>query len=182
MSKDNLRRIFYLIGMIGIFVAGLAFVMLSDLLIKTISTWLFVAILFSLGSGVCCILSGTYKEKRKLEIVMKSVSVGLAVLFLGFLLFYRFGPLSVFETNREKGLSLITTIICLVLSVVAITGQVGDLILTVLNKEEVVNEQSIKDNVGSQQMFNAEVSNTEGVSEESTADDLPQTGKTDAQA
>lgn len=179
MSRDNLRRVFYLIGMIGIFVAGLAFVMLCDMLIKTVSTWLFVAMLFSLGSGVCCVLSGTFKDKRKAEIVLKSVAVGLTALYLGFLLFYRFGPLSVFETNKDKGLSLIVTIICLVVSVAAIVGQVGDLVLTVLNKDEIVDEQSIIDNIELSKADSADVAADEVVNESSAENDASQADQND---
>lgn len=143
MSKDNMRKVFYFIGMIGAFIAGLAYVMLCDMLIKTVSTWLFLSVLLSLGSGICCILSDVYKEKRKVEIAMKAVAIGLAVMFIGFLFFYRFGPLSVFEKNRDKGLSLIIVVISLVITLIAIAGQVGDLILTITNKDEVADEDAV---------------------------------------
>lgn len=143
MSKDNMRKIFYFIGMIGIFVAGLTYVMLCDMLIKTNSTWLFVSIIFSLGSGICCIFADVYKEKRKAEIVLKSVSIGLAALFIGFLIFFRFGPLSVFPKNRDKGLSLIIVVISLVITLASLVGQIGDLVLTVTNKDDVVDEEAV---------------------------------------
>ena len=151
MSRDNLKRTFYLIGMIGAFVAGLVFVLLCDILIGTVSTWLFVSILFSLGSGICAMLSETFKEKRRLFVALKGLSIGLAVAFIGFLLMFRFLPLIPLETNKAKGLSLIITIVCLAVTAICVVGQVVDLVLSVTNKEDIVDEQQIKANVANSQ-------------------------------
>lgn len=164
MSKDNLKKTFYWLGMAGAFVAGLAFVLLCDIVIKIGSMWLFASILLSLGSGICEMLSETFREKRKTCIALKGAALGLAIAFIGFLPFFRFGPLISFETNREKGLSLIITIICVAITLVALVGQIGDLALTVKNKEDIVDEKEIigqleSDNAVAENAQAAEVNN-----------------------
>lgn len=88
MNKPLIKNITFYVGMGLIFAAGIIYVLLADIVVNTQSLWIMLAMLLSFGSAICGVLAENFKERRTKMIVLKSVAVGLAVLFIAFLLMY----------------------------------------------------------------------------------------------
>lgn len=131
MSRDLLKKIMYFVGTIGAFVAGGVFNILSDIILKTASTWLFLSIIIAFGSGICAVFSDSFKEKAKVCIILKSIATGLALCFVIFLVLYLTLVVSAFETKKEVAFGMIITVTSIVLSVITLAAQTADLAFTI---------------------------------------------------
>lgn len=154
MNKPLVKNIFFAIGCIALFVAGLFYVLAADLLITTQSVWLMLAILLSFASSILALLSSYHKEKRRRSLTFKGVGIGLAVLFIVFLAVYLVVSMSperdpsksnfinsfmikrVGDSLEDTVYTLIVIITTIALSVIGLAGQVVDLIFTAKNQEE----------------------------------------------
>lgn len=83
-----LKTIVFLIGVLGVFVAGLFFVLAGDMMLTVQSLWLMVTIILSFGSAICVFLSGSFKERKQKMYILKSIAIGLAVAFLVFIVVF----------------------------------------------------------------------------------------------
>lgn len=101
MNKQLIKNITFYIGVGLVFVAGILYILLADIVVNTQSLWLMLAILLSLGCVACVIVAETFKEKRRKSIILKSVGVGFAVLFIAFLLMYMLISFSPAEELKE---------------------------------------------------------------------------------
>lgn len=118
MNKDLLKKITYLTGTIGIFVAGLVYILCADLITKTASTWLFGAILFSFGSGACAILSDKFKDSHKVFFTLKGLAIGLALGFIVYLIIYQ--VVAVPQLDEDFGYVIYGTIIDIITIVISV--------------------------------------------------------------
>ena len=157
MNKPLIKNIFYYIGCISLFAAGLFYVLAADLMLTTQSIWLMIAIILSFSSSVFAVLSETYREKKALSYSFKGLAMGIAVAFITYLVVYLLIALSPERTPGPNGFSsfeqsfmikrirdskkdtvftLIVMIITSVISLIGVVGQVTELIMTVKIKEE----------------------------------------------
>ncbi len=148
MSKSLLNQIAFFVGLIGIFCAGMSYILLADLVLRVRSPWLFVAIVLALGAAVCLVLSDRYKEKPKTMYILKSVGVALTALFVGFMLLFMFSALSSqisessdeyelqlfalakLEKKSQKVFTVATSMVSVGLAAVALVGQALNIALT----------------------------------------------------
>ena len=164
MNKQLIRNITFYIGVGLVFAAGIIYILLSDIVVNTQSLWLMLSILLSLGSAICFVVAETFKEKRIRSITLRSVGLGLAVLFIAFLLMYMlisFSPakevvegqhISAFEESfaikrvqlrgesgkfvKEGVNTMILYIVCMVITFIGMAAQVWNLIITVKSNGE----------------------------------------------
>ena len=88
MNRTLIKNITFYIGVGVVFLAGLLYILLADIVINTQSLWLMIAILLSFGSAICAMVADNFKEKHKVMYTLKGVAIGLAVTFIVFLLTY----------------------------------------------------------------------------------------------
>jgi len=86
VNKTVIKNISFYIGVGLVFVSGLLYVLLADIVINTQSLWLMIAIVFAFGSAVCEMISDNYREKKKIMYTLKGIAMGLALCFIGILL------------------------------------------------------------------------------------------------
>ena len=157
MHKQLIKNITFYLGVGIVFLAGILYILLADIVVNTQSLWLMLAILLSLGSAVCVVVAETYREKRMRMITLKSIGLGIAVCFVVFLLVYMlvsFSPAKELGENASKIVesfsikrvqfrsesgkfikegvnTMMLYVICMALTVIGIAAQVWNLILTV---------------------------------------------------
>lgn len=163
MNKQLTRNITFYIGVGLVFAAGIIYILLADIVVNTQSLWLMLSILLSLGSVACAVVAETFKEKRIRSITLKSVGLGLAAAFIGFLLTYMlisFSPANELEDGVSKFIqsfaikrvqirgesgkfikegvnTMILYVVCMALTLLGVAAQIWNLILTVkANGEE----------------------------------------------
>lgn len=155
-----LKTIVFLIGVIGMFVAGLFYILAGDMLLTIQSLWLMVAIVLSFGSAICAFVSGSFKERKKIMYILKSIALGLAVAFIVFIIIYLTISISKWDRDnpelwdkynskepnflikrvrydrpvRIKTMNIMT--VTMVLGAVGLVAQVADLLLTVKLPED----------------------------------------------
>ncbi|MCM1195083.1 MAG: hypothetical protein NC099_03650 [Corallococcus sp.] len=156
MNKPLIKNIMFYVGVAAIFAAGMLYVLLADWMLTTQSLWLMLAILLSVGSAVCAVLSERFKEKPKALYALKGVAIGLAVCLVAFFAIYlsialapareissdassivkSFAIKSVAGSKRNTVYTLIVFIIVIVFAVISLAAQIADLVLTATIKEE----------------------------------------------
>ena len=154
INKKALNTIMLFIGAIGIFVAGLIYVLIADLYLKVRSSWLIIALLLCLGSSIFFILSVIFKEKRKKMIVFRSIGIAVCVCFIAYMAIYLTAAFnSTIEENtpefRNNLFALeaifgrtkrVNTTLCgaipIVIGGIALIAQTFCLVTGILNKDE----------------------------------------------
>lgn len=160
MNKQLIKNITLYLGVGLVFAAGIIYILLADIVVNTQSLWLMLAILFSLGSAACFIVGETLKERRRKTIILKSVSLGISLLFIVFLLVYMLVSFSPAKELSEKASKFVTSfaikrvqlrgssgrfikegvntmmlyIVSMALTAIGIAAQTWNLILTVKEK------------------------------------------------
>ena len=89
MDKLLVKKISLFVGGILVFATGLFYVLMTDLLMRNNATWLFIGIIFALGSSVVFFLSESLKEKITPYLLLKCVSILLAIGFVAFLFVFK---------------------------------------------------------------------------------------------
>ena len=134
-------------GVLAMFIAGVAYLFMSDLSFKNTAEWLIIATLLSLGGAILFILSANYGEKPIAMYLLKGFGLLLSV---GFVLYihlfmamneYYLSQLDAFIKKGIAGekslfLSLLTMGLTLALSYVAIVGQVANIVVTAVIKDK----------------------------------------------
>ena len=109
MPKEELiakiKLILMLVGGIAIIGVGLLFVLVTDLVYKNSSYWLFLAIITALGSGVTFLLADKFKNKEVIFYVLKGLGIFLAITFIFVILAYH-GNTFVNKMFNVNGVSL----------------------------------------------------------------------------
>lgn len=90
MSKilPKVKTIAFILAFVLIAGIGLAYMLLSDFLLKNAAIWLLITTIFSIGSAVCIILSANYKEKPTTMYILIGVAILCAILFLVAIYFF----------------------------------------------------------------------------------------------
>lgn len=165
MNKPLIKNISLFLGVGLIFVSGLLYVLLADIVINTQSLWLMIAILFAFGAAICTMISDNFKDGRKGTMyALKGIAIGLCVCFVGFLLMFMlisFSPakevvegekVNVFVEGfaikrvqltgpngkliRDGLKTLVVYLVSIILAFIGLVGQVLDLAMTATIREE----------------------------------------------
>lgn len=164
MDKNLIKNISFFVGVGLVFLSGLLYILLADIVINTQSLWLMLAVLCAMGSAVCIVLSERYRGSGNTVYVLKGVGVGLALCFIGVLLMIMlisFSPakevvegqhISAFESSftikrvqlrgetgkyLKDGFKTMTVyVVCMVVAFLGLAAQVVDLVMTVKIKDE----------------------------------------------
>ena len=155
MNKSLLYKITFFVGGLLIVATGMLFILLADLELGIRSTWLFITILFSIGSAVCALLSDKLQDDKRKQIIVKSLGIALAVCFVVTLFIFMNQALASTvkadsdEFNRnllalaqiikdeDRSKLRVITIIPAVLGIIATLSQAANLTLTVVFKNEI---------------------------------------------
>lgn len=152
------RTLFYKLSVIFggalIFIAGMLFVLLADLELKVRSSWLFLVIIFSIGSAVAMFLSDKLEEKRKWLISVKVIAVVCAIALIVILPVFMnaaltstvkansdefnrdlFALATIFKTEVKEQVKVIS-IIPMIIAILAALVQIFNLVLAVLKKND----------------------------------------------
>lgn len=87
MIKPLIKTISFYVGVGLIFLSGLLYILLADIVINTQSLWLMLAMLFAFGSAICLMISDNFKDgHKKFMYSLKGIAIGLGVCFVGVLL------------------------------------------------------------------------------------------------
>lgn len=87
MTRATIKTIVYYAATISIFVAGLVYMLMSDLTFGNSSQWLILSVIFSFGSGVCAFVSAKMKDKIAYYI-LKGSAIALAIAYIVFLILF----------------------------------------------------------------------------------------------
>ena len=79
MIKPLIKNISFYIGVGLIFLSGLLYILLADIVINTQSLWLMLLILFAFGSAICVVLSEKYRGSSNAVYVLKGVGIAMAL-------------------------------------------------------------------------------------------------------
>ena len=95
MSKilPKAKTIAFILAFVLIAGIGLAYMLLSDFLLKNAAIWLLITTIFSIGSAVCIILSANYKEQPTTMYILIGVAILCAILFIVTIYFFAEMPL-----------------------------------------------------------------------------------------
>ncbi len=155
MNKSLLYKITFFVGGLLIVATGMLFILLADLELGIRSTWLFITILFSIGSAVCALLSDKLQDDKQKQIIIKSLGIALAVCFVVTLFIFMNQALASTvkadsdEFNRnllalaqiikdeDRSKLRVISIIPAVLGIIATLSQAANLTLTVVFKNEI---------------------------------------------
>ena len=155
MNKSLLYKITFFVGGLLIVATGMLFILLADLELGIRSTWLFITILFSIGSAVCALLSDKLQDDKQKQIIIKSLGIALAACFVVTLFIFMNQALASTvkadsdEFNRnllalaqiikdeDRSKLRVISIIPAVLGIIATLSQAANLTLTVVFKNEI---------------------------------------------
>ncbi|HCY49526.1 MAG TPA: hypothetical protein DHU79_04605, partial [Clostridiales bacterium] len=88
MTRATIKTIVYYAATISIFVAGLVYMLMSDLTFGNSSQWLILSVIFSFGSGVCAFVSAKLKDKIVPYYILKGSAIALAIAYIVFLILF----------------------------------------------------------------------------------------------
>lgn len=124
------KRITYYLGGLAIILAGLLYLIMTDLTFGNTSVWLLSVAVCAFGGGICMLLSANFKEKVVPYYILKSISVVAGALLAVVIFLSRdFEP---FTTLSAAVLSKATLTVTLT-GILAIVGSVACLADTLLN-------------------------------------------------
>ncbi len=130
------KNITSLLGSLLIVLAGLVFVIVTDLKIRIGSGWLFFAIIFSFGSGLLFLLAESFKHKPTAFYCMKSGGFLLSVGYIVFGFVFKnseFCKNIKFEYESTRDFITIFTII---FAIICCVVQLANLVINIIFKVE----------------------------------------------
>ena len=136
MLKQLFKNVSFYASCLVVFLAGLIYVLLSDVYLGNTAGWLFISILLSFGSGICFVLGETFKEKRWLTFVLKGVAIALAIGFIVFLYMFKASDFCNSLMVQKHKIRDITIILTLILSYLAVIVQTANIVLNAIFKED----------------------------------------------
>ena len=137
MVKELLKKISFFVSVGLIFVVGLLFIILGDLILNSGSPWLIGAVLIAFGSAACFIVGEIYRERKVLLWVLKGVGLALTLAFIGYCVGFYFVMAETYATKLDKLAGNTAIFITMtVLSALAVIAQITDLVFTAVFKEE----------------------------------------------
>lgn len=137
MVKELLKKISFFVSVGLIFVVGLLFIILGDLILNSGSPWLIGAVIIAFGSAACFIVGEIYRERKVVLWVLKGVGLALAIAFIGYCVGFYFVMARAYAAKLDKFAGNTAIFITMmVLSSLAVVAQVTDIVFTAVLKEE----------------------------------------------
>lgn len=154
LNRTMLNKLSFFIGGILIFATGMLYVLIADLGLKVRAVWLLIASLLSIGSAACFLLSERLQDNRTWFILIKSIAAFLCLAFIIFIIIYLHSALTSqvtansneFKNNifalkkifkdEERTKTLLAGILPIVLGSISLVCQVGNIVLTVTDKQD----------------------------------------------
>lgn len=125
-----------LVGLLAMFLAGICYMVMSDLGFGNLATWLIVATVLSMGSAICQFFSVNMKDFPVKQIILRSIAVALAI---GFVVFLHVVTGTEFyqsiTPNKVPARNACTTV-SLILGYLALVSQIANLVLIATVKDE----------------------------------------------
>lgn len=146
MNKNLIKNILFYIGTFAMFLAGVLFVIMSDLSIKNTSDRLIVSVLFSFGSAIAFFLANSLADKPKAMYVVKGIALALAVAFVVYIHVFSNGQFYTaavdklirggLSTQGQLATARATIILALILGYISTLAQAANIACVALFKED----------------------------------------------
>ena len=146
LKSDLPQKATLFAGAITMFIAAVFYMFMADLTFKNIADNLIIAVLLSFGSAILFFLSANFAEKPKIMYLLKWLGMGLGAGFILYMHFFAQSDyfLGVLEKLEKQGIagesdliaSHVTVIVTLVLSYLALVGQIVNTVLVAVIKED----------------------------------------------
>lgn len=143
---NKIRSWTNLIGTILQFAAGLYFVLFIDLYVKfrtdtgeitPIAIWLFMAIIFAVGSGVFYFFGDSQKHKKVPTIVLKGIGIVLSAGFIAYIfVFMNWVETSGKVMTDSEAIANSTSIISLIINILALVVLIVNYVFSIIFVEE----------------------------------------------
>lgn len=102
MDQIKFKSLSYLIGGLAMLVAGLFYILVTDLKLLNTAEWLFIAIFTAFGSGFCAILSESIKHKHLLFYILKYIGFVCSIAFI-IIIFSYTASIDILNIVKVKG-------------------------------------------------------------------------------
>ena len=102
MDQSKLKVIACAVGGLTVIVAGLIYLLVTDLYLLNSSQWLFYGAVTSFGAGLACLLSEGLRHKKIAFYVVKVLAVACLIAFILVILSYK-SHCDISEVVRVKG-------------------------------------------------------------------------------
>lgn len=79
MTKKLIKTIVFYVGCLAVIVAGLLYLILTDLKFGNTAAWLLGVSVLAFGSGICGLFSVSFKEKKTVMYILKGAAVALCI-------------------------------------------------------------------------------------------------------
>ena len=137
MNKLLVKNVSLFGGGIMTFIAGIFYVLMTDLKMGNKATWLFIGIILALGSSIMFLLCENAKEKMILYYCLKGGSVLLSIGFVVFLFVFKASDI-IKSINLPEKLAQANAIIIvsLVLIIIGILLEATNIVFSYLTRNE----------------------------------------------
>lgn len=132
MNKLLVKQISLFSGGGLVFLAGLFYVLMTDLKMKNSATWLFIGVILALGSSILFLLSENAKEKNVPYLIMKASSVLLAIGFVVFLFAFKHTDVA----TSKLALANVIVIVDVILTILGIVLQGVNILFSYLTRND----------------------------------------------
>lgn len=133
---DKIKAITLYVGLLSMFLAGVLYLIMTDLGYGNEASWLFVAAILSLGSAICVFFTTNLKDFPIRQLVLRCIGAALGI---GFVVFIALSTRSEFYQKvnfAQVAARNSATIVTLIFGAIGVIGQVANVVLTVTIKEE----------------------------------------------
>lgn len=137
MNKLLVKQISLFSGGGLVFLAGLFYVLMTDLKMNNSATWLFIGIILAFGGSILFMLCESTKEKPKLLYPLKGLSVLISLGYVVFLFLFK-------NTSVYKDITLdveikkanIIILIAVIIALLGVIAQGLNIVFHVLTRDE----------------------------------------------
>lgn len=137
MNKFLVKNVSLFGGGIMMFIAGIFYVLMTDLKMGNKATWLFIGIILALGSSIVFLVCESAKEKPTLHYILKGVSLALALGFVVFLFIFDESDIVTSINLPEKiAQAALIIIFSQVLAIIGLLLEVVNVVLICLTRNE----------------------------------------------
>ncbi len=137
MNKLLVKNISLFAGGTLVFLAGLFYVLMTDLKMNNTATWLFIGIILAFGSSIMFLFCESAKEKHVPYFILKGSSILLAIGYVVFLFVFK-GSKIVTSINLEDKIAQANAIILIsvIIAIIGLVCQLVNLVFSYLLKDE----------------------------------------------
>ncbi len=137
MNKQLVKNISLFAGGTLVFLAGLFYVLMTDLKMSNTATWLFIGIIPAFGSSIMFLFCENAKEKHVPYFILKGSSVLLSICYVAFLFVFK-GSKIVTSISLEDKIAQANAIIwiSIIIGLLGIVCQAVNVIFSYLLKDE----------------------------------------------